>query len=168
MVMMDKDIVSRKPVKVYRAIMSPLMMGLFHLVLAAGGIYVMITESEQMTWWVIAIVLVAVVGLIYCGVTWLVHIGDRLTFYNNTLLIGRAERRVKGDKWKTVRDVEIDWRSIKKIGKSTEKVGLRSFCRWVELTIRDGSSEEKMIYRISPDFYDTFHLERKLDAARKR
>lgn len=145
-----------RPVKVYRTWWSVAMMSLPPVGLAAVFLYALFKVDVQ--WWFWVLMLSMVAGLLYMSVTWLRHVGDRIEVFDRGLHLTWAERRRKGGKWAAERNVWLEWRDIKAFSKTSETNIIPLFTRrWIWLHARDGAC-----YRITPDLYDTFFLERKL------
>lgn len=145
-----------RPVKVYRTWWSVAMMSLPPVGLAAVFLYALFKVDVQ--WWFWVLMLSMVAGLLYMSVTWLRHVGDRIEVFDRGLHLTWAERRREGGKWVAVGDVWLEWRDIKAFSKTSETNIIPLYTRrWIWLHARDG-----IVYRITPDLYDTFFLERKL------
>lgn len=143
-------------VKVYRTWWSVAMMSLPPVGLAAFFLYALFKVDVQ--WWFWVLMLSMVAGLLYMSVTWLRHVGDRIEVFDRGLHLTWAERRREGDKWAAERNVWLGWRDIKAFSKTSETNIIPLFTRrWIWLHAAGG-----IVYRITPDLYDTFFLERKL------
>lgn len=143
-------------VKVYRTWWSVAMMSLPPVGLAAFFLYALFAVDVQ--WWFWVLMLSVVAGLLYMSVTWLRHVGDRIEVFDRGLHLTWAERRREGGEWVAVGDVWLGWRDIKAFSKTSETDNIPLFTRrWIWLHAAGG-----IVYRITPDLYDTFFLERKL------
>ncbi|MBR1549762.1 MAG: hypothetical protein IJ634_03910 [Bacteroidales bacterium] len=147
-----------KPAKVYRSILRVGLMALLPLALAVFLLYGLLMFDAK--WWHWVFLLLGIIALVWCAITWLRHIGDRIDIFEKGIRLTKAQRKVKGGDWKPVKDVSLPWRNIRAISRTEEPLidfYPRHFRRWIWLYTRGGP-----VYRLSPDLYDTFFLEKKL------
>lgn len=146
-------------VKVYRTMVSVGLMALLPIGLAAALLYALLMGDAR--WWHWMILSIGIIVSLYFAFTWLRHIGDRILIFEKGVLLTKAERRTKDNKREMARDEYIPWRDIRRFVRTKEWVtagmSFRHVRRWIWIYTRGGNA-----YRISPDLYDTFFLEKKL------
>ena len=107
------------------------------------------------------IISLGIIVPLYYAATWLRHIGDRILVFEKGVILIHAERKTIGDEWESVRDEYIPWHDIRRFERTEEMVtvSIRGLHvrRWIWINTRGDN-----VYRVSPDQYDTFFLEKKL------
>ena len=160
---MDKDFGKERNtgrlIKVYRSMVSAGLMSLLAIGVAAAFLYALLACDAR--WWHWVIISLGIIVPLYYAATWLRHIGDIILVFEKGVILTHAERKTIGDEWESVRDEYIPWHDIRRFDRTEEmvSVGIGGFHvrRWIWINTRGDN-----VYRVSPDLYDTFFLEKKM------
>lgn len=160
---MDKDFGKERNtgrlIKVYRSMVIAGLMSLLAIGVAAAFLYAVLACDAQ--WWHWVIFPLGIIVPLYYASTWLRHFGDRILVFENGVILTHAERKTIGDEWESVRDEYIPWHDIRRFDRTEEMVTASIIDlhvrRWIWINTRGDN-----VYRVSPDPYDTFFLEKKM------
>lgn len=150
----------RKPIKTYKTTISITLVVALHI--AGIVMFVYVLAVADTLWWHWVLIGLALATVVCWTVGWLLHLKDKIVIFENSLLLTHADRKCRNGKWKSVRNVELPWYTIKGFASTTESLyeftyHPFAFRRWIEISVPDG-----VTYRVSPDLYYTFRLKKKL------